>query len=247
MAAGMEKDVAATAGRVFARAFAAVKTLRPDRPIHPAGLHLRGRLEREGGPFRSGIAWLDAAGSDDVEARLSRSVGFPPGWPDIIGLAVRLTVDGWPVDILLASTGMSRAGRYVLRMHRSVGPAALTTMMPHEGTGGPVQLAARTLRPHGRLPADPPGFRDALGSSGWMLGLYHGCPGAPWQRFATLTLRPSAEAADTPVRFDPMQHPIPGAGTYSWTQALREPSYAVARRPAEKETRRPADQERGGP
>lgn len=239
--------MAAIAGRVFARAFAAVKTLRPDRPIHPAGLHLRGRLEREGGPFRSGIAWLDTAGNDEVEARLSRSIGFPPGWPDIIGLAVRLTADGAPVDILLASTGMSRAGRYVLRMHRSVGPAALTTMMPYEGTCGPVQLAARTLRPHGRLPADPRGFRDALGGDEWVLGLYHGRPDAPWQRFATLTLLASAEAADTPRRFDPMQHPIPGAGTYSWTQALREPSYAVARRPAGKEPQRRADQERGGP
>ncbi|WP_264796330.1 hypothetical protein [Arthrobacter mangrovi] len=239
--------MAATAGRVFARAFAAVKTLRPDRPIHPVGLHLRGRLEREGGPFRSGIAWLDTAGNHEAEARLSRSIGFPPGWPDIIGLAVRLTADSAPVDILLASTGMSRAGRYVLRMCRSVGPAALTTMMPYEGTGGPVQLAARTLRPHGRLPADPHGFRDALGGGEWVLGLYHGRPGAPWQRCGTLTLLASAEAADTSMRFDPMQHPIPGAGTYSWTQALREPSYAVARRPPEKESHRPTDQERGGP
>jgi hypothetical protein len=237
----MEKDVAAAAGLLFARVFAAVKLIRPERPIHPAGLHLHGRLDREGGPFPSGIAWLDAAGSDDVQARLSRSVGLPPGWPDIVGLALRITVDGVPADILLASTGMSRAGRYVLRMRRSVGRAALTTMMPYQGSAGPVQLAARTLRPHGPLPAEPQGFCRALGGTEWVLGLYHGRPDAPWQRFATLTLRPSAQAEDTPMRFDPMEHPIPGAGTYSWTQALREPSYSVARRPATKESRTGVD------
>jgi hypothetical protein len=239
----MARDIAAIAGRVFARAFAAVKTLRPERPIHPAGLNLHGRLQREGGPFPSGIPWLDAAGGDEVEARLSRSVGLPPGWPDIIGLALRLTVEGRPVDILLASTGMSRAGRYLLRMRRNVGPAALTTMMPYEGPGGPLQLAARTLRPHGRLPADPRGFCRALDGGEWVLGLYHGRPDTPWQRFATLTLRPSAEGKDTPMRFDPLRHPIPGAGTYPWTQALREPSYTVARSPAGKDTRRPLGQE----
>jgi hypothetical protein len=233
----MARNMAATAGHAFAGIFAGIKVLRPDRPIHPAGLRLDGRLERDGGPFPSGISWLDAAGGDAVEARLSRSMGLPPGWPDIIGLALRVSADGKPADILLASTGMSRAGRYLLRLRRDGRPAALTTMMPYQGARGPVQLAARTLRPHVRLPADPEKFRRALGGSEWVLGLYHGRPREGWHRFGTLALRPAD--GDTPTRFDPIRHPIPGAGTYSWSEALRKPSYTVAREPRR--------QDRGGP
>lgn len=88
-------------------------------------------------------------------------------------------------------------GRYFLQPRRDVRAAALTTLMPYQGALGPVQLAARTLRPHGRLPADPRGLRRALGNEIWMLGLYHAQRSGPWHRFANLTLRPAA-AKQTP-------------------------------------------------
>ena len=224
----MLNGLCTAAGHGLAGFFAAAKRVRPVRPIHPAGLHLQGRLERHDNSFESGIPWVDTPGSDEVEARLSRSLGLPAGWPDVIGLALRVGIQDGPADILLSSTGMSRAGRYLLLMHRDARAAALTTLMPYEGAFGPVQLAARSLRPHLRLPAEPDGFRQALGGSEWVLGLYHGRPDAGWHRFGTMALRPMAGGGDSELRFDPILHPVPGAATYRWTEVLREPSYAVA-------------------
>jgi hypothetical protein len=43
---------------------------------------------------RSGTGWLDAAGTDQVQARFSRSLGLPEAVPDILGL--ELIARGWP-------------------------------------------------------------------------------------------------------------------------------------------------------
>ena len=224
------RDVGTAAGRGLAFVFTALKRLRPARPIHPIGLHLEGRLERSGNSLASGISWLDEAGKNDVEARLSRSAGLPSRLPDIIGLALRVTAEDGQADILLASSGTSRAGRYLLQPRRDVRAAALTTVMPYRGAHGPVQLAARTIRPNVRLPADPAGFRRALGSEDWVLALFHAQPWGPWRRFATLTLRLAQGGGDTGLRFDPIVHRLPDAGTYRWIEKLRAPSYAVSRR-----------------
>jgi hypothetical protein len=221
----------AAAGRTFAALFWLLKRLRPVRPIHSVGLQLGGQLERLGTDFASGIPWLDEPGTNDVVARLSRSIGLPPRFPDIIGLALRITVDGDPADILLASTGTSRTGRFLLLPRRNLATGVMTTLMPYKGAHGPVQLAARTLRPIVQLPADSAGFQQALGREDWTLGLYHALPCGHWQQFATLTLRPGRDGRDTSMRFDPVLHRLPDAAMYPWIETLREPSYAVSRRP----------------
>lgn len=39
-------------------------------------------------------------------------------------------------------------------------------------------------------------------------------------------------SGDTAIRFDPLNHPLPGTATYAWTRRLRERSYRAALRPA---------------
>jgi hypothetical protein len=82
------------AGQAFAAVFRAIKAVRPGRPIHPRGVSLVGELTRTGAVgraaggipgARSGIGWLDAAGTDHVQARFSRSLGLPEALPDILG------------------------------------------------------------------------------------------------------------------------------------------------------------------
>ncbi|MGM0929749.1 MAG: hypothetical protein ACQEXN_08585 [Actinomycetota bacterium] len=227
----MLHHIVTAAGNTLAAAFLMLKRLRPVRPIHPIGLQLDGRLERLGTDFASGISWLDEPGTHDVVARLSRSIGLPPRFPDIIGLALRVSVDGEPADILLASTGTSRPGRFLLLPRRNLGTGLVTTLMPYRGAHGPVQLAARTLRPAVQLPADPAGFRQALRHEDWILGLYHAQPWGHWQQFATINLRPARSGRDTAMRFDPVLHRLPDTAMYGWIEKLREPSYAAARRP----------------
>jgi hypothetical protein len=230
--ARMKASVSAAGGMVFAGAFKVLKLLRPDRPIHPVGVALTGVIERRPGSTGSGVTWLDSPGTDPVSARFSRSLGTPSGWPDILGLALRIQTGAGPADVLLASTGASRAGRLFLTAHRNASNSMLTSLMPYKGTKGPVLLAARPEAAGTGLPAAPAAFRRALGSGAWTLGLYHARPAGAWIRFGTLVLTLDPEVPDVPIRFDPLSHQLPGAATYEWAARLRQPSYAAARTPA---------------
>jgi hypothetical protein len=228
----MRHTASTIAGRGFQQVFRALKTVRPARPIHPHGVGLTGSLERL--PMMapdSGIAWLGTPGTDQVQARLSRAIGLPPALPDVLGLALRVSTGSGYFDLLLASTGLSRPGRFVLIPHRDLASGALTTLMPYRGSRGPVQLAARTQGPVSGLPSAPDAFRRALAGRTWTLALYYGPQWGKWKRFGTLSLDLDPLQPDPGIRFDPVQHPLPGAGTYEWTRRLREPAYAQARRP----------------
>ncbi|WP_043806329.1 hypothetical protein [Paenarthrobacter aurescens] len=227
----VSSKVQALAGSAFAALFRAIKVVRPHRPIHPKGIRLVGTLERDAGPREpSGIPWLDTAGSNVVDARLSRSIGLPDAFPDIIGLAVRFTEQDKLSDMLLATTGPTGLGRFILRLRRDAASAVFSSMMPYRSDRGPVLIAARTIGGPAKLPVEPSAFRSLLGNESWTLELHHASPLGPWNRFGTLTLSLADHAADTPERFDPVLNPLPTAGTYGWTRRLREPSYALARR-----------------
>jgi hypothetical protein len=227
----MNVTFSAPIGEALAAGFKVLKSLRPKRPIHPAGVALTGTIERRPGSVESGILWIDSRGTAAVSARLSRSIGMPSGWPDILGLALRITTESGPADVLLASTAMSWPGRLVLTAHRYASNSKLTSLMPYEGSAGPVLLAARPESSGKGLPATPETFRESLGVRTWSLGLYHARPTGPWTRFGTLRLDLDPGQADLNTRFDPLMRPLPGAGTYGWTRQLREPSYQAARQP----------------
>ncbi|GAA1269916.1 SRPBCC family protein [Arthrobacter pascens] len=251
------------AGRAFAAVFKAIKALRPDRPIHPRGISLVGELTRHGlqdGPAgsmpagmpagapgsmpggRSGISWLDAPGTDQVRARFSRSVGLPDALPDILGLALRIGAGPGAADVLLATTGWGFPARFLLLPRLDVGAARFSTLMPYRGADGPVLLGLRTFslppRATGRAETGG-GFRDALAEGRWVLALSFATPAGRWVHAGTLTLRADPDQEDTPARFDPLQHPLQGAGTYAWARRLREHSYRTARGP---EPQNPAPQ-----
>jgi hypothetical protein len=227
----MKATFSGAVGLAFAAVFRAIKILRPGRPIHPSGVALTGTVERQPGSTGSGIRWTDSPGNDQVTARFSRSLGAPSGWPDILGLALRIATETGPADVLLASTPMSWPGRFLLTAHRHASSTACTSLMPYEGAKGPVLLAARPEVAGAPLPAPPGAFRQALATGTWTLGLYHAKPAGRWVRFGTLTLILATEEADTPTRFDPVLRPLPGAGTYKWAGRLRRPAYAAARKP----------------
>lgn len=224
------------AGRAFTLPFSAIKVIRPHRPIHPEGVSLEGTVERFGakpgdsGSRPSGLGWIDTPGITEVHTRLSRSIGLPHASPDIIGLALRFSTPAGYADVLLASTGWSRSGRFLLTMCRGASSAKFSSLMPYKGVDGPVLLAARTLAAAHPLPAAPEEFRRALGCGTWTLGLYHARPLGPWIRFGTLSLQLDPAASDTSARFDPVKNPLPQAEIYPWTARLRVPSYSTARR-----------------
>ncbi|NKX54285.1 hypothetical protein [Arthrobacter mobilis] len=220
------------AGEGFRRVFGTIKAIRPDRPIHPAGVALTGVVECLPAGRASGVSWLDTPGTAPVQARLSRAAGLPKALPDVLGLALRVADGAGSFDILFSSTGLSRPGRFLLLPRRKVSGAAFSTLMPYKGTRGPVLLAARTLGSAAPLPSPPEDFRRALRGRTWTLALYHARPWGRWQRFGTLSLGLDPARPDTGLRFDPVLHPLPGAAVYEWTRLLREPAYSRAREPA---------------
>lgn len=227
-------------GSALAAAFALAQRLRHPRPIHSRGVVLRGEFRRLPDATSAGIAFIDDAptGPVPVVARVSRSLGLPAPWPDIVGLAFRVDTAAWDrggpasadgvADVELASTGWNVPARFGLLPHRRPERARLGTLLPYRGGRGPVLLIARTAS--GRPPAtDPRELADAPDTP-WILTLGHATPAGAWHPFARLDLRLDPDQDARGLRFDAVRRPIPGAGSYAWVRAARQPSYVRVQR-----------------
>jgi hypothetical protein len=111
-------------------------------------------------------------------------------------------------DLLLATTGWGRLGRFVLVPSRAAGSRPLTSLLPYRTAAGAVVLGARAT--------------DA-GTYELSWAPYAG----DWQAFATLHL---GARRDLDVAFDPVRRQLPGLEQYSVVTRLREPAYRGARR-----------------
>lgn len=201
------------AGRAIAGAVAVVTAVRSvDKPMHPLGEVLTARLVRPGGG-RSGVAFLDEAGEDDVLVRFSRSIGLPAPWPDVDGLAVRVPTPGAAhphADVLMSGTGRGRVTRYLLVPTLKAHSAFLGTLLPYRSASGPVHLGARALDEHT-----------------WELAWAR--PSGEFTTFATLELT-AEPGRDLSLSFDAVGAGLPGLDVYDWHKRVRDPSYARARR-----------------
>jgi hypothetical protein len=145
-----------------------------------------------------------------VVVRTSRAVGLPASLPDIHGLALRILDAGrGPGDVLLASTGASTLGRFLLTWSVQTDAWPFTTLLPYRSPSGPVLLAAR---------------RD--GTHGYAVSWAR--PTGPWHRFGSLVV--GREHPDQEISFDPVLHRVPGLEQYPAVVRLREPAYRRARR-----------------
>lgn len=210
--------VAQAGGQALKGVFAVLKVARPDRPIHTRGVMLDGTLTHH--RVFSGEEWLDSTGEEQVTARISRSAGLPDALPDIIGLALRIG----EADLLLSTTGQGLPGRFMLRPRRSLLEGPFTSLMPFQGRGGPLVLAARREGP-GPDPRRLAELRRVDAELQW--GLHYSRLRGPWTRFATLRLRVSDKQSPQ-LRFDPTGCLPQGLSVYGWARALRDPSYALA-------------------
>jgi hypothetical protein len=216
-------------GRGLRLLFAAIMLVRRPRPIHARGRMLEGTLTWLGNPVESGIDWIDDPGPEPlpVRGRLSRSVGLPAPLPDVLGLALRVEAEGRPADLELASTGFGVPGRFVLVPHRSPSSARYGTLMPYRSSLGPVLLCARPEKGPS-LPAGGAALDEALSVQPWRLRLYFAHGAGKWHPFAELSLHLIDPQPADELRFDAVRRVLPGAGTYEWVRALRQPSYSLA-------------------
>jgi hypothetical protein len=201
-------------GALLAAGTQGVASLRRARkPLHPAGDVLTGRIYRQGSEEKTGVAWLDEPGEDDVDVRLSRAIGLPRSLPDIHGLAMRVhgdDGDGSGGDILFASTGWGRVTRFVLTVSRHPRSRPLTTLLPYETDAGAVLLGA-----------------DDVGAETYELSWAR--PAGDWHIFGVLRLS-TRRSDDADISFDPVRHQLAGLRQYPSVSRLREPAYLRARR-----------------
>ncbi len=210
--------LARTAGTAIAPAFALGARLRRAKPLHPRGVVLDATVHRRGSRRAWGAAWLDEPGTDAALVRFSRAVGLPRPLPDVMGLALRFATDDGTHDLLLATTGLGRATRWLLLPRRRADRVPYTSLVPYRSARCLVLLAAVPV-PGGGRPGDDRVF-----------ALHAAAPARPWEPFAELRVHGWPGRGDDPVAFDPVRHPLPGLAVPPAVAGLREPAYAAARR-----------------
>jgi hypothetical protein len=234
---GMSAPVSRFLGAVLRGAIALILLVRRPRPIHADGAVFDGEMTPLQPATPSGVGWIDqpTARAVPIVARVSRSVGFPSWLPDVYGLAIRWEHEDAAVDLELSSTGIGVPGRFALVPRLTPSRATFSSILPYRSARGPVLLCARTVPPRS-LPADVAALRDAVDAAPWRLRLYFAEPTGTWHPFAEVTLRSARPDDDAALRFDAVRNPLPGAGTYAWVRALRQPSYRLAQGTAEPDT-----------
>ena len=205
-------------GVVLGAAALAAAVVRRTKPLHPVGRVGHGILTIDVPAPEWQVPLLAATGERHCLVRASKAMGMPEGVADIDGLALRFQAEGAEPeesegDILLAATGTSALGRYVLRLRQPRHHGPLTTLLPVRTRHGALLVQ---VRPVG-LAADPPS-QYAVSVAGAT---------SEWTRVGTLSV--VWEREDMMLRFDPLRHVLQGTEQYPLVRTVREPAYAAAR------------------
>jgi hypothetical protein len=172
-------------------------------------------IGRRGAVGRTGVLWLDEAGTNHVAVCFSRFLGLPAptqtSWVWHCGSPRNLSSS---VRCLLATTGTGHIGRYMLLPARRHGLRAYTSLFPFRTLAGPLLLAA--------IPT---------AGSPRQYELAYARPTGPWLSFGTLEVTQTTyRGHDLDLSFDPVLNVVPGLETYHWAAQLRRFPYAASRR-----------------
>lgn len=222
--------VTEAAAAVLGGVFNLTARLRGAKPLHPRGVVLRASISRHGAPTRWGVPWLDSPGEDVGVARLSRSVGMPPGWPDVMGLAIRFGgADRALHDLVIAGTGSGPLSRFVFAPQVQFA-TTYSSVMPYRTPLGPAVLGAFATGDR-LLPGDPDEAARETAREPLVLSLKVASPTGPWRTFGTLSLGGAAtETLDPRLAVDPVLRPLPdGLALTGPLARVRSVSYRYAR------------------
>lgn len=214
-AAGRLAAVAGAApGAVLGAVFGAAALVRRTKPLHPRGRVGEATLQITSPQPDLEVPLLAARRTHRCTVRWSRAMGLPEPWPDVEGFAIRFEEP--TADLLFASTGTGAVTRFLL-VPRSAGThGPQTTLLPVASAAG-TSLVFR-LTPASVTDPDeelPRRFDLAVATSG-----------SVWRPVGTLEV---AWGPDRSMRFDPVEHQLPGTAQYPVVRFLREPAYLMAR------------------
>ncbi|WP_148086441.1 phosphodiesterase [Micromonospora sp. HM5-17] len=174
-----------------------IASWRGGRLLHPRGISFTGQADLWG---RLAVRLLGGPGRCPVTVRLSRGTPTPDGWPDLLGLAVRLHGPAGPFDLLLSTTAERPLLRHLPVPRRDfAGPYG--SLVGYRVDGRRVYVLARAPHPLGRSLAE----LAAVAARGEVrLELLAAGVTGGWSTFGRITVgeRLSAEV-DAALAFDP--------------------------------------------
>ncbi len=168
---------------------------------------------------RYGVPLLDEPGQHPALVRLSRSLGLPPGWPDISGLAVRLPDvhgAGSSQDLLFIGSGGPPLLRQLIVLARGR-PRWYSTISVYDLAGRRRLLGARVLPGAGAV------------EEGIAVDIWAATRTGAWERLGTLrTDERLAPAESERLAFDVTRNTGGALTPYGPVHALRHRSYRQA-------------------
>ena len=228
--------IVAATGRVAAAGFGAVAGLRHGRAVHTPGcaygitVEIRPEFE---------AFWGGRTGTGIV--RISKGGGFPDPLPDILGVAVRLDLDGRsgrPVDLLGASSSAPQGLRHLLVPARRFDRAFFSSLTPYDTPTG-----LRLYGFHVTSDVRPLTLDDARRGAAQpvRIGIEVATLSGPWRPAATLVVvakLPGGEGEE--LRFNPWNatEPFRPVGAFN---RVRDAAYLASQRARRADPRGPQD------
>ncbi|MGC4854582.1 phosphodiesterase [Micromonospora sp. DT4] len=226
------RHAAGPAARAVERASAALGRLRRGRSLHPAGASFSAEVTIWGTPGPPvGVDLLDNPGAYAGTLRLSRGMPTPGGWPDVLGLALRVHSDqGRPFDLLVSSSGAAPVLRN-LPLPRRGFSGTYSTIMGYRAGRRRLWLAALADPESVDLGHTLAAVAAAARTDAPRLVLAVASAVGPWRPVGQVGIGVPLDARqDAALAFDPVRNLPAGlraAGPLAW---LREWTYAGSRR-----------------
>ncbi|MGI5215822.1 phosphodiesterase [Plantactinospora sp. CA-290183] len=203
-------------GRIISR-------LRGGRLLHPRGRSFCGEIELWG-PFAAHLA--GGPGRWPATVRLSRGTPTPEGWPDLLGLAVRIHRHADPVDLLVSSAGRLPLLRHLPTPRRDFG-GPYTSILSYRLYGRRVYLAALPERPLGTSLDQVTSIATGGGAG---LRLAVASVAGRWRQFGRISFgEPAPDEVDAALAFDPIGNRPDDLRTVGLIQRMRVATYAASR------------------
>ncbi|GIJ38665.1 phosphodiesterase [Micromonospora andamanensis] len=216
---------------IAARAARALARLRGARLLHPAGRSFTGEVLVRGtsGP-PTGVRLIDRPGRYPATIRFSKGSPTPGGWPDVLGLAVRIhRPTGRPFDLLVSSSTAAPGLRH-LPLPRRRFTGTYSSIMSYRTGRRRLWLAALADPESPDLGHDLAGLATAVAAERPGLVLAVASAVGPWRPFGRITIGDQLNARDdATLAFDPvgnLPEELRLAGPLAW---LRRHTYRGSR------------------
>lgn len=209
---------------------------RHKRFLHPRGRSFTGEVQVWGMPGdAAGVDLLDSPALHPATVRVSKGGSTPAGWPDVLGLAVRIhRGDSGHFDLLLSSSAPQPLIRHV--------PLPRRTFAAFYGSLLSYRTGIDQLQHRLYLAALPDPTSMPLGDTfdrvaaaavhdGARFLLAAATAGGAWRPFGRLTFGAALpESVDAALAFDPTRNQTPGLHPAGMLQATRGFTYRLAQR-----------------